>query len=482
MHSKTHARALAIVDQCLRHGPWRESPWDERSRRFGNALLTSLRESLATLQPMTAVSAACNAARGELPLASAVFHETWSRAVMVWAVREVVRAAHNESDAATRDELVRLASELAAATAQLSSVDGSVATAQLPFEQMVDAAREAFNRTREALPISADEKVFLNAYVHQLKHIASLLAVGGHSVDSLVRGAVSRTDRAVRRDGIAAWIDAPLTVRQTWMQRGLAEASWALASQVSREQGRNDNSRDICLWLARTACQLMARIDRIDAWVPTTEADASNLAPVAIPVASPVAAPVTAAPPTTHSASAEAVSAQKTTEKKMDTPKLNPMLKTLEVDATEAAWRMAGSQFVKLAKEPIVALLSRHLGPGDESLRGRIAAFLDTELGTAILSGVLSAGLSAMPLPSNDISQRLSRELRVRSMAATGDVIADVLMGPLRQVAVMYLQGQPGASASDPAALPANALVDALKIANTPVAETVESPAEPKIA
>ena len=165
----------------------------------------------------------------------------------------------------------------------------------------------------------------------------------------------------------------------------------------------------------------------------------------------------------------------------MDT-KLNPVLKTLEVDATEAAWRMAGSQFVKLAKEPIVALLSRHLGPGDESLRGRIAAFLDTELGTAILSGVLSAGLSAMPLPANDISQRLSRELRVRSMAATGDVIADVLMGPLRQVAVMYLQGQPGAPAADPAALPANALVDALKISAEPVAQPVAQPVENKIA
>ncbi len=466
MQSKIHARALGLADQALRNGPWRETPWDERSRRFGSALLTALRESLATLQPMTAVGAACTAARAELPLASAVFHETWSRVVMVWAVREVVRAAHAESDAALRDELLRLGAELSAATAQLSSVEGSVAAAQLPFEQMVDAAREAFNRTRDGLPLSADEKVFLNAYVHQLKHIASLLAVGGHSVDSLVRGAVSRTDRAVRRDGLAAWIDAPLAARQTWMQRGLAEAAWALASQVAREQGRNDNSRDICLWLARTACQLMARIDRVDAWVPTSEHDATAPQPAA----------VTAAPAPAKAASAEAPKASKITEKTMDNPKLNPMLKTLEVDATEAAWRMAGSQFVKLAKEPIVALLSRHLGPDDESLRARIAAFLDTELGTALLSGVLSAGLSAMPLPSNDISQRLSRELRVRSMASAGDVIADVLMGPLRQVAVMYLQGQPGAPPADPAALPANAMVDALKVAS-PAEAAVESPA-----
>lgn len=73
-----------------------------------------------------------------------------------------------------------------------------------------------------------------------------------------------------------------------------------------------------------------------------------------------------------------------------------------------------------------------------------------------------------MPLPANNVSQQIARELRVRSMAATGDVIADVLMGPLRQVAVMYLQGQPGVAPSEPAGLPENARVpvasDAVKV------------------
>lgn len=125
---------------------------------------------------------------------------------------------------------------------------------------------------------------------------------------------------------------------------------------------------------------------------------------------------------------------------------------TLKVDASDAGWRVAGSQFIKLTKEPLVALLSRHLGPDDDALRGRIAAFLDTELGTAILSAFLSAGLSAVPGEPNALPAMMARELRVRSMAGAGDVIADVLMGPLRQVAVMYLQApaEPGA----PAALP----------------------------
>ncbi len=144
--------------------------------------------------------------------------------------------------------------------------------------------------------------------------------------------------------------------------------------------------------------------------------------------------------------------------------KTTAALKTLEIDATEAAWRLAGSQFVKLTKEPIVALLSRHLGPDDASLRAKIAAFLDTELGTALLSGMLSVGLSAMPQNmGGSITPHLARELRVKSMATAADSIADVLMSPLRQVAVMYLQGVPDAP-REPATLNAgNLLGDTLK-------------------
>lgn len=138
---------------------------------------------------------------------------------------------------------------------------------------------------------------------------------------------------------------------------------------------------------------------------------------------------------------------------------------TLKVDASEAGWRIAGSQFIKMTKEPLVALLSRHLGPDDDALRGRIAAFLDTELGTAILSAILSAGLSAVPGEPNALPAMMARELRVRSMAGAGDVIADVLMGPLRQVAVMYLQAP---AEPTPAELPGSTgLVDNVVDMNT---------------
>jgi hypothetical protein len=121
----------------------------------------------------------------------------------------------------------------------------------------------------------------------------------------------------------------------------------------------------------------------------------------------------------------------------------HPITKTLQSDATEAAWRTAGNQLVKLTREPLVGLLSRHLGPDDESMRKKIADFLATEVGTALLTSVLSVGLSAMPATGNEAPQRLARELRVKAMTDMGDVVADVLMGPLRQVMSLYLQGVP---------------------------------------
>ena len=132
-----------------------------------------------------------------------------------------------------------------------------------------------------------------------------------------------------------------------------------------------------------------------------------------------------------------------------------PLVKTLQTDAMDAAWRTAATQFVKLTREPLVAVLQRHLGPEDESMRAKIAAFFDTEVGAALLSSLLSLGLAAMPGAAGEVPQRLSRELRVRAMANMGDLVADVLMGPLRQVMALYLQDMPPVPASsEPAELP----------------------------
>ena len=118
----------------------------------------------------------------------------------------------------------------------------------------------------------------------------------------------------------------------------------------------------------------------------------------------------------------------------------HPVVKTLQTDANEATWRIAGSQLLKLTREPLVALLSRHLGPEDESMRKRVATFLATDLGSSLLSAGLSMGLAAMPASAGDAPQRLAREMRIRSMAGVGDIVAEVISGPLRQVMAYYIK------------------------------------------
>ncbi len=126
------------------------------------------------------------------------------------------------------------------------------------------------------------------------------------------------------------------------------------------------------------------------------------------------------------------------------TPAMKLPLGNLTPDATDAAWRIAGTQLVKLTREPLVAALSRNLGPGDEALRARIAAFLDTELGTALVTAMLSLGLSAMPAMSlpgvgANAVPRLAQELRIKAMADAADFAADLFMGPLRESLAMLI-------------------------------------------
>lgn len=131
--------------------------------------------------------------------------------------------------------------------------------------------------------------------------------------------------------------------------------------------------------------------------------------------------------------------------------KIGEVLTQAQADATEAVWRMAGSQYVKLTREPLVALLTRHIAPGDEGIRARLATFLETEVGTAMLAAFLSLVLGALPPMPGDVPGRLSRELRVRAMGDVGDVLADLLMAPLRLVMFTYLAGAPAPTLQPPA-------------------------------
>lgn len=114
----------------------------------------------------------------------------------------------------------------------------------------------------------------------------------------------------------------------------------------------------------------------------------------------------------------------------------------LEADARDAAWRVAGAQFLALVREPFAALLQRGVAPDDAGFRARAAAFLETELGAALLAVVLSAALGALP-EMGGTPTRLARELRVRGLAGAGDALAELVTGPLRAVVAEQLRGAP---------------------------------------
>jgi hypothetical protein len=174
--------------------------------------------------------------------------------------------------------------------------------------------------------------------------------------------------------------------------------------------------------------------------------------------------PVGRAPQTRHHKAMNAKRAPQTgalrTEESTMTATQPTLRNVLRADATDAAWRTAASQFIKLTREPLVGLLTRHLAPGDEALRARVAVFLTTELGSALLSVTLSAALSALPESAGPSASRLARELRVRALADAGDVLADVVLGPLRQVLALSLHGLGPLGAAEE---PAGALAEGLR-------------------
>lgn len=124
-------------------------------------------------------------------------------------------------------------------------------------------------------------------------------------------------------------------------------------------------------------------------------------------------------------------------------------------DARASGWRVAGTQFLLLARDPLVGLLQRRLAPDDPAFRARAAAFLGSEIGTALLALLLSTALLALP-DLGGTPKRLARELRVRGMADGSNLLVELFAAPLRVVIAEHLRGDPPA-ASPAAAIPPSA-------------------------
>lgn len=425
-----NAQALQILEQTLQDTSWRVH-WDAHAQRFSTSFTEALRGPLRSLGVGTSVAVAYTAARSAVSLAPAAYHETWARVTLTMLVREALRRGHNAEEAVA-EELGRITLELTSAADRIGARASEESKSKI--EPQLSSAHEALARAREAMLADGAPRAFLDAYFDHVKANLPRLAARDSSGHGLLRAALLEANAAARqREG--EWAALPVWAKRNLVRRCLAETAAALVegapnALAQSAQGGNREGKEASMALARASCQLLASLTSVEGWV--WEADHE----VAPPPPSP-SRPVEEIPVFS------AVNNQPKVQPKMTTTPKPPIMKTLQNDAVDAAWRTAASQFVKLTREPLVAVLSRHLGPDDESMRKKIADFLATEVGTALLTSVLSVGLSAMPATGNEAPQRLARELRVKAMTDMGDVVADVLMGPLRQVMSLYLQGVP---------------------------------------
>lgn len=455
-----NAQALQLLEQALQDSTWRVH-WDAHAQRFSTSFTEALRGPLRSLGVGTSVAVAYTAARSAVSLAPAAYHETWARVTLTMLIRETLRRGQGVEEAVA-DELGRVTLELTNAADRIGARTSDESKAKV--EPLLAAAYEALTKAREALIADGAPRVFVEAYLDQIKQSLPRLAQRDPAGHGLLRAALLEAN-SVARQQEGAWASLPVWAKRNLVRRCLAETAAALVdgtpnALAQSAQGGNREGKEASMALGRAACQILASLSSVEGWV--WEADHEVAPPAPSPSRSVDDTPLFTTANTTTKA-----------QTKMTTPK-PPIMKTLQSDAVDAAWRTAASQFVKLTREPLVAVLSRHLGPEDESLRKKIADFLNTEVGTALLTSVLSVGLSSMPGTVGEAPVRLARELRVKAMTDMGDVVADVLMGPLRQVMAIYLQGIPANLPMEehsppelPAASPSNLPTNSAETANT---------------
>jgi hypothetical protein len=102
----------------------------------------------------------------------------------------------------------------------------------------------------------------------------------------------------------------------------------------------------------------------------------------------------------------------------------------LMADSKDAAYRVAGTQIIKVAK---TGLLNSLRSKGIENRHVQtISDFLDTEIGTAVLSTCVGVGFNYIPPFNKDKrAKTLAREFRVGGMALAGNLLADKVLTDL---------------------------------------------------
>lgn len=448
------ARVLGTLESLLRRAPWVDELPNDAAYTFVCAFLASLHGNVRKTTLKDAVATALKVAKKESRVAEP---EIWAALSLTLVSRDLLRDAASSFwlGQAASEETTRIALEL---IGQLPDLRADAGATEGTMHALRDAVREASRRLGwEGQSYAADPAASAlgNALGGFRKEI-SLRLLGSAPLPTELRAGLATATELLLRERSSRWSEAPVWMRKALLRNEIADYSVSLAfAAITVEDAANENGQGRRR-LTRAAVETIRCARDVDAWFPDRNARRSLDQFVRGVRPSPQEKPMS--------------------EK-------SPIVDTLQSDASDAAWRLAGSQFLKLSREPLVGLLQRHLGPDDNALRGRIATFLETPIGNAVLGSLLSVGLSALPPSMGDKPGRLAKELRIKAMTDAGELVADVLMGPLRTVISTYLTDAPtngggifGSGNEAPVfAAPPKAMTEGNPPVKPPVAEAEEA-------
>lgn len=109
--------------------------------------------------------------------------------------------------------------------------------------------------------------------------------------------------------------------------------------------------------------------------------------------------------------------------------------------ASEGSVRIVARQLVAQTRPLIVDLLTKQFGKKDRNFGSKLSMMMETPLGQAFHGIILSFLLNALPAKIKDKAPYLARvveELRVAAVADAGNMVADMVVGPMMDLARMY--------------------------------------------
>jgi hypothetical protein len=118
---------------------------------------------------------------------------------------------------------------------------------------------------------------------------------------------------------------------------------------------------------------------------------------------------------------------------------------TAKEDGADMAYRVAARQAARLVRDPLAAAVANKFGTTARErnkIRDQISAFLNTDLGLGVVMALMGVAVTSLPFDDERLDA-LAKELRVAGITEFGDMGAELLLAPFREVLVGVVSGLP---------------------------------------